>query len=78
MSYTIATPNVAPGMVLDFKNAIAQRGDETVLDLGECEVVSVESPDGLGAYYGIWATSETDGTEVYVQAGASDIFEIVG
>jgi hypothetical protein len=78
MLFTVQIENVQPGMVLDFSDMIAERAGETIPNFGEAEVISVEEPDGLGDYFGIWAMSEEDGSEVYVQAHAAQSFAIVG
>ena len=75
---TIKAENIQPGMVLDFHNAIAESAGKTLLNLGEAEVISVEGPDGLGEYFGIWASPEDGGAEVYVQAYGWQSFEIAG
>lgn len=75
---TITASNITPGMVLDFKNEIGQVSDLTVF-VGEAEVIAVESPDGLGEYFGLYVSPE-DGSspEVYVHAYPWQSFEIVG
>lgn len=77
---TITVENVSPGMVLDFHNSVGEaRTDHTTVYLGEAEIISVEAPDGLGDYFGLWVSPE-DGShaEVYVHAYPWQSFTIVG
>ena len=75
---TITVENITPGMVLDFQNAVGAASDLTVF-VGEAEVIAVESPDGLGDYFGLYVSPEDGSTpEVYLHVYPFQSFEIVG
>jgi len=76
---TIKVENIQPGMVLNFTDMVAESAGQTILNLTEGEVISVEAPDGLGDYFGIWVSPEdASRPEIYLHAYPWQSFEIVG